>query len=54
MPAQLAPWSSDLPEKLSALQLVNKFPVFVETESSLPQSQMLFEGKIQYCVSTYA
>ena len=37
---RLTPWSRVLLEKLTGLQLVKKFPTFLEPESSLPYSQM--------------
>jgi hypothetical protein len=36
----LTPWSRVLLEKLTGLQLVKKFPHFIEPEGSLPHSQV--------------
>jgi hypothetical protein len=36
----LTPWSRVLREKLTGLQLVKNSPHFMETESSLPHSQL--------------
>ena len=35
----LTPWNRVLLEKLTGLQLVKKFPAFIEPEGSLPHSQ---------------
>jgi hypothetical protein len=36
----LTPWSRVILQKLTGLQLVTKFPHFMEPESSLPHSQL--------------
>jgi hypothetical protein len=45
----LNPWSRVLLEKLSGSQLVKKFPHFMETEGSQPDSQVVV---VTYCAET--